>query len=343
MLIQGIRQGASDIEIIEGQPPVFRIQRTMQPQDLPVLERSDLESILSPDQLEQLTRNLDIDVSYSVPGVSRFRVNIYHDRGGLVAVFRTIPQNIPDLRKLGLPDVLLNLTEARSGLILVTGPTGSGKSTTLAALIKHINQTRAVKIITIEDPVEYLHTPIKARISQRQVGVDVKDFERGLRAALRQAPDIILVGEMRDRESIEMALTAAETGHLVSPTLHTLSADETPPRIVDAFPKGPRPPIRAQLSSVILAVVSQQLVPRQDQSGLVVAYEVMLGNTASKSTIRDGKFEQLRNVIEGGSATGMISMNRVLANLVQSNTISTDTALAHSPNEEQLLQYLGMR
>ncbi|MEJ5239569.1 MAG: ATPase, T2SS/T4P/T4SS family, partial [Limisphaera sp.] len=172
--------GASDIEIIEGQPPVFRIHRTMQPQDLPVLERSDLESILSPDQLEQLTRNLDIDVSYSVPGVSRFRVNIYHDRGGLVAVFRTIPQNIPDLRKLGLPDVLLNLTEARSGLILVTGPTGSGKSTTLAALIKHINQTRAVKIITIEDPVEYLHTPIKARISQRQVGVDVKDFERGL-------------------------------------------------------------------------------------------------------------------------------------------------------------------
>ncbi len=343
VLIQGIRQGASDIEIIEGQPPVFRLHRTMQPQDLPVLERSDLESILSPDQLEQLSRNLDIDVSYSVPGVSRFRVNIYHDRGGLVAVFRTIPQNIPDLRKLGLPDVLLNLTEARSGLILVTGPTGSGKSTTLAALIKHINQTRAVKIITIEDPVEYLHTPIKARISQRQVGVDVKDFERGLRAALRQAPDIILVGEMRDRESIEMALTAAETGHLVFSTLHTRSADETAARIVDAFPEGARPAIRAQLSSVILAVVSQQLVPRQDQSGLVVAYEVMLGNTASKSTIRDGKFEQLRNVIEGGSATGMISMNRVLANLVQSNTISTDTALAHSPNEEQLLQYLGMR
>jgi len=269
ILKAGVEQGASDIEIVEDHPPYFRINRqTRVASDFPRVDRESILAILNKEQAERLDEELDIDFSYSVPGIGRFRVNVYYEREGMVAVFRVIPNNPPDFRTLGLPESLLSYADLKNGLILVAGPTGSGKSTTLAAMIRHINETRPVKIITIEDPIEYVHTPIKARISQREVGTTVKDFHRGLRAALRQAPDVIMVGEMRDRESMEMALTAAETGHLVMSTLHTRSARETAQRIVDAFPENARATVRAQLASTLALVIVQQLIPRKDKSGL---------------------------------------------------------------------------
>mgnify|MGYP001627169478 CR=1 FL=1 len=340
----GVEMKASDVELAEGYPPYLRVYRQMHAlTSFPPVEREYLESILTDSQKETLQKERDIDFSYAVPGVGRFRVNMYHDRSGLVAVFRTIPEEIPDFSTLGLPERLLSFSELRSGLILVTGPTGSGKSTTLAAFVKHINQTHPAKIITIEDPVEYLHRPIKARISQRQVGVDVTDFHRGLRAALRQAPDVILVGEMRDRESIEMALTAAETGHLVLSTLHTRSAEETAQRIVDAFSEEARSTVRAQLAATLAVVVVQQLIPRKDGKGLVLAYEILVNNTACKNAIRDGKYHEIKNIIENGQSEGMVSMNQTLAQLVREGAIDPMMAEAHSTDPKDLFRRIGLR
>jgi len=342
LLRLGVERRASDIELVEGRPPYFRIYReTRMDPSLPEVSGDAIRAILDQKQLEALERDRDIDFSYPVPGVGRFRVNVYYDREGLVAVFRAIPEEVPDFRTLGLPEYLLNYADLKNGLILVTGPTGSGKSTTLAAMIRHINETRPVKIVTLEDPIEYVHHPIKARISQREVGSSVKDFHRGLRAALRQAPDVILVGEMRDRESIEMALTAAETGHLVMSTLHTRSAGETAQRIVDAFPEEARPTVRAQLAATLALVVVQQLVPRKDRKGLALAYEILIANTAVRTAIREGKYQDIRNAIETGRQEGMVSMNQSLAALVMDEIISVETAQAHTTDVKDLMRLLG--
>ncbi|MGI9860045.1 type IV pilus twitching motility protein PilT [Moorella naiadis] len=321
--------GASDVHLAVGLPPVFRVNGELQVQhQWEPLDGGIAESLVRPmvgERWEIFQEQGEIDLAYSLPGVGRFRVNVFHQRGSTGAAIRLIPRVIPDLNSLGLPPVVGELAERRHGLVLVTGPTGSGKSTTLAALVDKINRERRCHIITLEDPIEYLHQHRLSIVNQREVGSDTHSFARALRAALRQDPDVILVGEMRDLETIATAITAAETGHLVLATLHTSSAIQSIDRIIDVFPPHQQGQIRIQLADTLEGVITQQLLPRVDRVGRVAAVESLIATPAVRNLIREGKTHQLVSSLQTGARYGMQTMDAALRQLVERGVIAGDT------------------
>lgn len=331
---------ASDLHLTAGAPPMIRSRGGLvaldgYPKLTPTDTRQIVYSILTESQRQRLENNWQIDFAYAVPGHARFRVNAYFQRGSLGAAFRLIPFEVVPFEELGLPPILREFADRPRGLVLVTGPTGSGKSTTLASVIDLINQTRNDHIMTIEDPIEFLHRHKRCIVNQRELGSDAMTFGDALKAALRQDPDVILVGEMRDTDTISTAVTAAETGHLVFATLHTQDAPQTIDRIVDAFPAAQQGQIRAQLANALQGIVTQTLVPAADGSGRVVAAEVMLPTPAVRNLIRESKTHQLYSVIQTGSAHGMQTMDAALAELVRDGRITRAVAdqQAHSVDE----------
>ncbi len=337
---------ASDLHLAAGSPPLVRINGVLNPlEEAPAVTPEDtqrlLYQILSTEQQKRLEIDRQIDISHSLSGVGRFRVNIFFQRNAVGGAFRLIPQNIRTLEELSHPSVLQKLTERPRGLVLVTGPTGSGKSTTLAAMIDEINRTRAAHILTIEDPIEFLHRHRKCLVNQREIGGDARGFAEALRGALRQDPDVILLGEMRDLETISTALTAAETGHLVFATLHTRGAAATIDRIIDVFPGEQQAQIRAQLAAALEGVVTQTLLPTADGCGRVAAMEILLPDYAVRNLIRQRKLEQVYSVIQTGTARGMQTMEQSLAELVQRGTVSAEVAVDSSSYPDQLLGLLG--
>jgi twitching motility protein PilT len=341
LLETGVRHGASDIHFRPGAPPMYRVNKQLVPLKTDALTPEGCAAIaqvvggrqfqkLDPDDIQ------DFDTSYSIPNVARFRVNIYRQRGSICLVLRIIPSKIPTIKELGLPPVIQKIAENERGMVLVTGATGSGKSTTLAAMIDHINQTRMDHILTIEDPIEFLHKHQKASISQREIGPDTPSFAAGLKAALRQDPDVILVGEMRDNESIDIALKAAETGHLVFSTVHTTDAAKTVGRIVSTFPAEQQPMIRMRLAENLQATISQRLLPRADGQGMVVACEVMICTAAVREVLMDPSQGNLKDLIEQGRQHyNMQSFDQHLVYLFKKNLITKQTALraATSPSD----------
>ncbi|MFP4016718.1 MAG: type IV pilus twitching motility protein PilT [Halanaerobiales bacterium] len=303
--------------------------------------RNIIRTLMTEDQWRQFEEVGELDFSYSVPGFTRFRVNAYYQRGAISLALRVIPTKVPSVDELGLPEILKKLALQRRGLVLCTGPTGSGKSTSLAAMINEVNHVRNCHILTLEDPIEYLHNHQNSIVHQREVGIDTQSFADGLRAALRQDPDVILVGEMRDLETISIALEASETGHLVLATLHTSDAPKTVDRIIDVFPAHQQQQVRIQLSSCLNGIVAQQLLPRTDGKGMVAGIEVLIGTPAVRNIIREGNSAQLESVMQTGGKYGMIVMNNYLINLYEKGLISMETALRRSTNPEYVKKRLG--
>jgi len=338
LLTRGSQEGASDIHITVGSRPTFRIngKLTTYAEDdiLTAEETREIGSELLPDpNLKiKLENEGQVDFSNAFSGIGRFRVNLYKQRGSWACAIRIIPVEIPELLTLGLPPVVADLALKERGLILVTGPAGSGKSTTLASMINLMNQSRNYNIITLEDPIEFLHRHGTCIINQREVGTDAVSFALGLRAALRQDPDVILVGEMRDLETIATAITAAETGHLVLASIHSGSAAQTVERIIDAFPPHQHAQIRVQLASCLEGIISQQLLPRIDGSGRVVAAEVLIANPAIRNLIRENKVYQIYSVIQTGSAAGMVTMEKSVKSLYQNGVISLEEVKKRDAN-----------
>lgn len=343
MILTARNMGCSDIHISVGMPLMFRINGRLQnaPQQYPDEQIQEMiEELLTDRQKQDLQIGVDADFSICTSDGNRQRVNVFRQDKKLAATIRLLNSSIPSLEMLGLPRVLNELAERPRGLILVTGPTGSGKSTTLAAMIDHINETRPDHIITIEDPVEYKYDKKLALIHQREVGIDVKDFASALRSALREDPDIILVGEMRDYETIAAALTAAETGHLVMSTLHTTGAPQTIDRIIDACPAGIQNQIRTQLAGVLNGVITQCLVPNAKGNGRVAATEILIGTDAVCNQIRENKCHQLGSLMQSGAAYGMHTLNAELSRLMQSGMITREAALKYTNDKAELEQYL---
>lgn len=341
LLTKMIREGASDMHIVVGAPPMIRIHGGLEP--LPGYERLGADetqeliyTVMNEEQIAEFEAEKECDMSFGVEGLSRFRLNVYRDRGSVVAAFRSIPFEILTCEQLGLPKVISDFAYRPLGLVLVCGPTGSGKSTTLASIINRINTERNVHIITIEDPIEYLHSHNRAVINQREVHADTKSFAASLKRVLRQDPDVILIGEMRDTETIQAALTVAETGHLAFATLHTNDALQTMNRIIDVFPASQQDQVRTQLSFVLEGVCVQQLVPRADGMGRVLAMEVMLPNPAIRALIRAEKLEQIPSMIEIGKGEGMMTMNQSLYRLARRGIITIDMAFKRSTDPEGL-------
>jgi twitching motility protein PilT len=341
LLTKTIREGASDMHIVVGAPPMVRIHGGLEP--MPGYERLTQEqtqelvySVMNEDQISEFESEKECDMSFGIEGLSRFRLNVYRDRGSVVGAFRSIPFEILSFEQLGLPRVVADLADRPLGLVLVCGPTGSGKSTTLAAIIDKINHEHNCHIITIEDPIEYLHSHNRSVVNQREVNADTRSFAAALKRVLRQDPDVILIGEMRDPETIQAALTVAETGHLAFATLHTNDALQTINRIVDVFPSSQQAQIRTQLSFVLEGVVVQQLIPRADGMGRCLAMEIMVPNPAIRSLIRAEKLEQIPSMIEIGKGEGMMTMNQSLYRLVRRGVITTDMAFKRTSNPEGL-------
>lgn len=337
-IMQARELNASDIHLTVGAPTVIRVNGELQKyQELSdqVVHRT-IVSILSAEQEKMLTEGQDIDFSFELKNGARQRVNVFHQEGRLACAIRLLNSNIPKISQLGMPDIVLEFAKKRKGLVLVTGPTGAGKSTTLAAMIQYINENRACHIITIEDPVEYRYTQNKATIHQREIGRDVPTFDYALRSALREDPDVILIGEMRDYETIMLALTAAETGHLVFGTLHTSSAAQTVDRIVDVCPVESKEQVRSQLSNMIQGVISQTLVPTSDGKSRVAAVEIMVGTDAIKNLIRSNKIAQMETTMQGSSSAGMTTLIDSLARLYRAGKISYQTALEYSNNPTEM-------
>jgi twitching motility protein PilT len=342
LLEQMVAHNASDLHITVGSPPVLRLRghlhRIDQHERLSADDtRQLLYRILSTEQQKQLELNRQIDLSYSMPGLARFRVNIYSQRESLAGAFRLIPAELKTLEELGVPKSLYSLCDKPRGLVLVTGPTGSGKSTTLAALIDEINRTRADHIITIEDPIEFLHKHKNCIVNQRELGPDAISFSEALRGALRQDPDVILLGEMRDLETIGTALTAAETGHLVFATLHTQDAASTVDRLIDVFPAAQQGQIRAQIAGTLQGVVTQTLLPTADGQGRVPAVEILFPDDAVRNLIRQAKIEQIYSVMQTGTARGMLTLEQSLADLVLRGIVTEEIAASRSGRPEQLI------
>lgn len=335
-----VSRKASDIHLIAGVPPMIRIDGELipVPGEGPLIpERIEklLKSVMTAEQAEQLMVNKEIDFSLSYSEEARFRVNAYTQKQTLAGAFRSIPLEIPSIDSLGLPPILHNFTTLRQGLILVTGPTGHGKSTSLAAMLDEINTNSAEHIVTIEDPIEFIIKPKRSIISQREMNNDTHSWSVALRSVLREDPDVVLVGEMRDYETIAAALTVAETGHLVFATLHTNSASQTVDRVVDVFPSEQQDQVRLQLSNVLEAVVSQRLIPAIS-GGRVVGYEIMLATTAIKTAIREGKTHQIDSIIQTSSESGMNTLEASLATLVRDGKITMETAKSYAIRPEQL-------
>ncbi len=337
--------GGSDLHLTVGVPPTVRVHGSMkQLSELPVLNPSDLRRILydvlTQKQRERFEEDLELDTSHSIPGRGRFRMNVFQQRNSVGAVFRAIPTEIVPLEELGLPPVVATFAELHRGMVLVTGPTGSGKSTSLASVIDILNRTRDDHIITVEDPIEFLHGHKRCVVNQREVGEDTRSFSTALKSALRQDPDVVLVGEMRDLDTIHTALTAAETGHLVFGTLHTQDAPQAVDRVIDVFPAHQQQQVRVQLASSLMAVCTQQLLPRIDGPGRAVAAEVMVVTPAIRNLIREGKTHQIYSSLQAGSAHGMQTMDQSLAALVKAGTVSMEVALERCHNPGELRQML---
>lgn len=325
-----VEQGASDLHITSGAPPYLRLHGNMVALNYRELSNQDVQGlifeILSEKQKKAFVERWELDCAYTLGGVGRFRCNIFMQRKGLGAVFRIIPEKIKTPQELNLPPAIMDVIDCEKGLILVTGPTGSGKSTTLASLIHHINATRESHIITVEDPIEFVHPNIKSLINQREVGSHTKSFANALKAALREDPDILLVGELRDLETISLALTAAETGHIVFGTLHTNSAAKTIDRIIDVFPAGQQQQIRTMLAESLRGVIAQTLFTRADGQGRVAAYEILRNTKAISNLIRDSKIHQIPSAMQTGSANGMILFEKYIEDLVKKGKVSSHDA-----------------
>lgn len=321
-----VEQKASDLHLTSGAPPFLRLHGNMSPLNYRQLSNQDVQAlifeILTEKQKKAFVEKWELDFAYVVEGLGRFRCNVFMQRKGLGAVFRTIPEKIKTASELNLPQSIVDLTDTDRGLILVTGPTGSGKSTTLAAMIQHINSTRESHILTVEDPIEFVHPNLKSLVNQREVGSHTKTFSNALKAALREDPDIILVGELRDLETISLALTAAETGHLVFATLHTSSASKTIDRIIDVFPPGQQGQIRTMLADSIRGIVAQSLFTRADGQGRVAAFEIMKGTKAIANLIRENKIYQIPTIIQTGASHGMVLYEKYVDDLVKKGLVT---------------------
>jgi twitching motility protein PilT len=336
-----VERNASDLHLTAGSPPAIRVNGRLErlpdhEQLTPEETRTMMYRVLSTEQQKTLETGRQIDFSHSIPGLARFRVNAYFQRGAVGAAFRLIPDKIKTLEELGLPTRLYELADKPRGLVLVTGPTGSGKSTTLASLLDHVNRSRHEHILTIEDPIEFLHHHGTCIVNQREIGQDATTFADGLRAALRQDPDVILVGEMRDLETVATALTAAETGHLVFATLHTQSAPTTIDRVIDVFPAEQQGQVRVQLASTLQGVVTQNLMPTADGLGRTAALEVLMPDDAVRNLIRQAKVEQIYSVMQTSTSRGMQTMEQSLADLVLRSVITPELAFARSSRPDQL-------
>jgi twitching motility protein PilT len=333
-------KGSSDLHIAVGIPPIIRVDGTLIPLPYEKVTPQDSQrlvyDILTDEHIQRFETDMELDLSYQLARIARFRVNVFRDKGNVASAFRQIPQRIPTLKELGLPNVLEELTRLPRGLILVTGPTGSGKSTSLAAMINQINSEANKHIITIEDPIEYLHTHRLCVINQREVGQDTKVFKNALRAALREDPDVILVGEMRDLETMQMAVSAAETGHLVFATLHTNSAATSVERIVDSFEPGQQEQVRLQLSNNLQAILCQQLIPRVNQPGRICAMEIMRASPAIRNLIRENKAHQITSMIQTSANVGMQTMDQSLRDLYVRGIISYEEAMTRAMNPAEL-------
>lgn len=333
-------QKASDVHITVGVPPKMRLNGELINMDFPILMSSDTDSIISKimnqRQMSCYEEKGEVDFSFSIPNIGRCRANVFKQRGSMAAALRLISNTIPTPEELGLPKSIVDLYQKRRGLILVTGPTGSGKSTTLASLINLVNESTNSHVITLEDPIEYLHHHKKGMINQREIGLDTKSYADALRAALREDPDVILVGEMRDLETISIAITAAETGHLVLSSLHTIGAVSTIDRVIDVFPPHQQQQIRVQLATVLEAVISQQLIPTIDGRGRIAAFEVMHMNTAIKNQIRESKSHQITSIIDTNRKSGMISMDNALYELYIQGKISADHAISFAQDNNAM-------
>jgi len=341
-----VEKGASDLHITTGSPPQVRVRGQLYPLDVPVMDpkstRELIYSILTEAQKHKFEEEQELDLSFGIKGVARFRANIFIQRGALAGVFRMIPYEIVALDQLGLPAVVQKFSSLPRGLILVTGPTGCGKSTTLAAFLDKINTERHDHIVTIEDPIEFVHKHKGCLVNQREIGADTKSFVTALKYILRQDPDVVFIGEMRDLETMQAALTISETGHLVFATLHTNSAVQTVNRVVDAFPAHQQSQVRAQMAFVLEAVISQQLIPRLDGKGRVLASEVMISTPAIRNLIREDKIHQIYSQMQVGQTKhGMQTMNQALLNLYMRKYISLDDALGRSMDPEELRQMMA--
>lgn len=334
----GVQSGASDLHLSAGLPPMMRVHGDVKQLNFPPLEHKDVHAmvydIMNDHQRKFYESELECDFSYEIPNVSRFRVNAFNQSRGAAAVFRTIPTEILTLEQLQCPSIFAEIADKPRGIVLVTGPTGSGKSTTLAAMIDYINKSRQYHILTIEDPIEFVHKSNKSLINQREVGLQTKSFANALRSALREDPDVILVGEMRDLETIRLAMTAAETGHLVFGTLHTSSAAKTIDRIVDVFPAEEKDMVRAMLSESLQAVISQTLLKLKDGSGRIAAHEIMIGTPAIRNLIRENKVAQMYSAIQTGQQYGMQTLDQCLVGLMRKGLISKEAAMEKAVNKD---------
>jgi twitching motility protein PilT len=346
-----VDHNSSDLHLSVGSPPAMRIHGEVVKVKIGALTKADTKrlvyQILTDNQRNELEKNLDLDFSFGIKGLARFRANVFYSKGGLSAVFRQIPSLIPDFKSLNLPNVLLTMTDVSNGMILITGPTGSGKSTTLASLLDRLNENEAGHIITLEDPIEFVHNHKTCIVNQREVGSDTITFKNGLKSLLRQDPDIVLVGELRDVETIEAALTIAETGHLLFGTLHTNSCVQTINRMINVFPSHQQDQIRTLLSFVLQGVVAQQLVPRSFAAGRVLAMEILIPTPAIRNLIREDKIHQIYSQMQiGQDKSGMITMNQSLMKHVEAGNIDVDTALSYTTQYEELemmLKKIGKR
>ncbi len=342
-----IDQGASDLHLAVGTPPALRIDGELAPMNMEKLAPSRINellyAILMDNQISEFEQNWELDFAYSVRGLSRFRVNVHRQRGTVGTVFRAVPVDPPSLDGLGMPKIIKTLCLKPRGLVLVTGPTGSGKSTTLSAMIREINVTRRRHIVTVEDPIEFLHRNEKSIVLQREVGSDTKSFASALRHVLRQDPDVILIGEMRDLETIAAAITAAETGHLVLATLHTTSAAQTVDRIVDVFPPHQQEQVRVQLSTVLEGIICQALLPLAEGKGRTCAQEILVATSAIRNLIREGKSHQMPSILQSGAADGMQTLDQALKVLVQAGKIIPQVAMGAASSPQDFRMFLNMR
>ena len=345
VLQMAVKAGASDLHVPTGSPFLLRrfgrLQRMKsQPLSAEAVQALVYE-ILSPYQRTQLQKHLQLDFSYQIPGVARFRSSVVQQRNGLDITFRVIPYQIPTLDSLGLPEVVAKFCDFHQGLIMVTGATGQGKSTTLAAIIDQINSSRPVHILTVEDPIEFVHPIKKGIVNQRELGRNTHSFENALRAALREDPDVIMVGELRDLEAIRLAIAASETGHLVLGTLSTSSGPKTVDRLIDSFPSDEQNQIRSMLAEGLRAVITQQLIPRADDQGLALAAEIMIGTVPMANLIRSGKTYQLQNIMQTGRGVGMLLLDDAISELLKTGVITAEAAMAHAENPKHVQSQAG--
>ncbi|MEX2612217.1 MAG: type IV pilus twitching motility protein PilT [Gaiellaceae bacterium] len=345
LLVRTVEAGASDLHLVPGAPPAIRVHGDLRwlegAEKLePDATRSLLYRVLSTEQQKQLEIGRQLDFSYGVPGLARFRVNVHFQRGSLAGAFRHVPEELRTLEELNLPPSLRDLAMRPRGLVLVTGPTGSGKSTTLAAMVDEVNRAKPHHILTVEDPIEFVHRHKRCVVTQREIGTDAPSFAEALRAGLRQDPDVILLGEMRDLETIATALTAAETGHLVLATLHTQSAPSTIDRVIDVFPPAQQEQVRMQLANTLQGIVTQTLLPTRDDAGRAACLEILFPDDAVRNLIRQGKIEQIYSVMQTSTQRGMQTMEHGLAELIHQSVITVEVALAASSRKEQLVGML---